>query len=107
MVLITGGANGEVGDSTIFVRKNRENLTPPIWFMQPEIEFPKDRSPHEISCAERSESEPQVHFANNTTATVMLNFLYVVNELKFTKIYFDISRGKMSTLDTRKITKEI
>ena len=102
VTLISGGNHLTTGDATIFKRVNRVNLTPRIDFMQPEIQNPQDRSPEEISCEERVESEPQIVLTNNMVAMAMLNMLYQ-DEILYTTVYIDIIKNSAVSRDMRTV----
>jgi molybdopterin/thiamine biosynthesis adenylyltransferase len=100
IVLISGGNEYSDGNSQVFIRKDKENLTATLTKYHPEMEDPKDKAPFELSCEEAAVSSPQLIFANMTAASLMLNIYYSIREgkfdPKFSEFYFDILRNIIS-----------
>lgn len=93
VIFISGGNEYTDGNVQLYVAKNRKKLTQPIWKFHPEIEYPRDKSPSEMSCEELQVSEPQLLFTNLMVATLMLNTYYgcLQNRVpQYTECYFDI-----------------
>jgi len=77
VVLFSGGNDFTDGNIQIFIRQNGKNLTLPIANKyHPEIMNPQDKRPDELGCGELVESAPQLIFANNMIASLMLNAFY-------------------------------
>jgi len=93
-LLISAGNEYTDGNVQIFVRKGGESKTPELGKYHPEIQEPKDKAPHEMSCEELAASSPQLIFANFQAAALMLNAFYAYSErcLDFGRpeVYFDI-----------------
>jgi molybdopterin/thiamine biosynthesis adenylyltransferase len=98
VTLISGGNDYTDGNVQIFIRKEGENLTPPITHLHPEIENPKDKNPGEMSCEELSKnSSPQLIFTNLAATSHMLSAFWLIvsnkGEIRYTEQYFDILTG--------------
>jgi predicted dinucleotide-binding enzyme len=94
--LISGGNDYHDGNVQVHVRKEGEDVTPPITYLHPEIEHPADKNPAEMSCEERAASgSPQLQFANVKVATEMMSTFYAVTteDPRFSEVYFDLKRG--------------
>lgn len=104
VVLISGGNTYTKGDASIYIRSKRANVTPRIDFMQPDIQFPKDKHPDDVSCLEEIASKPQLIFTNNAVAAAMLNMIYNTDEPKYTMVYVDIETNKTISFDRRTIS---
>lgn len=96
-VLISGGNDYTDGNVQVYVRKDGENVTPPLTHLHPEIAHPQDRNPADLSCEEQAATgAPQLIFANQTVATVMLNTFWLMasgQALPYTEVYFDLITG--------------
>jgi molybdopterin/thiamine biosynthesis adenylyltransferase len=80
-VLISGGNEYTDGNIQTYVRKDGENLAPTIDQYHPEIEFPKDKSPEDLSCEELVEvGTPQLFFMNMLVSVYMCASFYNVIE---------------------------
>lgn len=94
ILLISGGNEYTDGNVQVFVRLHGESKTPELGKYHPEIQEPRDKAPHEMSCEELAASSPQLIFANFQAAALMLNAFYAYSErsLDFGKpeVYFDI-----------------
>jgi molybdopterin/thiamine biosynthesis adenylyltransferase len=96
VVLISGGNEYTDGNVQVYIRKNGEDHTPPLTYLHPEIENPKDRNPSEMSCEELSKNgSPQLIFTNLAAATHMLSAFWLVTTegVKYTEQYFDLYTG--------------
>jgi molybdopterin/thiamine biosynthesis adenylyltransferase len=101
--LFSGGNEFTDGNVQVYIRKENKDITADLARYHPEIGFPTDKSPEEMSCEElHASGSPQLLFTNLTAATIMLQAFY-----KFfwegkidtkSEIYFDI-------LDTTAIPK--
>jgi len=94
VVLISGGNEWSDGNVQIYIRSNEEDITPKLTDYHPEIQNPKDLSPHEMSCEQLAHSEPQLYFANLSVATFMCWAFYnIINNMntKVSEIYFDMN----------------
>jgi len=107
VILISGGNEYEDGNAQLFIKLNGNSLTPKITDYHPEIENPVGKMPHEMSCEELSQSEPQLYFANCFAAILMCAIFYnVKNCLKDNKInnfipndiYFDINTVRVNAI---------
>lgn len=93
ITLISGGNDFTDGNVQIYVRKDGKDLTPDLCRYHPEIKNPDDKMPHEMSCQELAQVEPQLYFANLGAATIMCWAFYnvvVKEEYDRSEIYFDI-----------------
>ena len=99
VVLISGGNELIDGNVQVFLKRNGRSRNPPIEKFHPEIEFPKDRNPAEISCEElaRMPGSEQIIFTNLMAACLMLNAFHTIvteNPLRYSEVYFDIEQNK-------------
>lgn len=92
VTLISGGNDLTDGNIQVYIRRDGADITPPLTYLHPEIENPKDKLPTELSCEEQAKSEPQVFFANLEAAVAMCLALYgiIKKSLGYTEVYFDI-----------------
>lgn len=109
VVLISGGNDLTDGNVQIYVKREGEDVTPDLCAYHPEIQTPDDRSPHEMSCEELANSEPQIYFTNLGAAVFMcFAFWNVVikNQVGPCEVYFDV---KLMAADPKKreVRKEI
>ena len=76
LIYIDSG-NGETNGQVVCgVRKNNRTVFKPVCGIYPDMLKDEDKFPSELSCGERSVSEPQTIMANLTASTVVLAFLY-------------------------------
>jgi molybdopterin/thiamine biosynthesis adenylyltransferase len=105
VVIFSGGNDYTDGNIQVFIRENGKNVTLPLANeYHPEIINPADRRPDEIGCGELIESAPQLIFANNAIATLMLNAFFTHfygGGCKYNEVYVDIL-----TNNTRALTRE-
>ena len=78
ILLISGGNELEDGNIQVYVKKDGKEITPPIDKYHPEIAFPENNSPEELSCEERQISHPQLFFMNMMIACYMCSAFYAV-----------------------------
>jgi molybdopterin/thiamine biosynthesis adenylyltransferase len=109
LILISGGNDYVDGNVQVFIRKDGQNVTPSLTDYHPEIKNPADKSPHEMSCEELQNSEPQLIFTNSTVANIMCwaFWNYLQNkDFQKSEIYFDINEmvvdPKLRKLKTKK-----
>ncbi len=101
VVLISGGNEYTDGNVQIYIRKNGQDLTPPLTYLHLEIEHPKDRNPAEMSCEELAQAGvPQLIFTNFTAAALMLSSFWMLlgslaekTGVKYTEQCFDLTTG--------------
>lgn len=96
VVVISGGNELKDGCVQIFIRRDGENITLPLANdFHPEIQNPADNHPLANGCMQMLPGAPQVIFANNTAATVMLNSFYALlqGQVMPDEIYFDLLTG--------------
>jgi hypothetical protein len=101
---IENGQRGEYGNVQIYERKNGRNTRNPITRFHPEILFPADKAPGELSCEELAlTSTPQLLFTNLAVASAMLNAFYtwLAGSLDYEEVYLDIVQA--STLAARRM----
>lgn len=94
VTLISGGNEFTDGNVQIYIRKEGKDLTPDLCAYHPEIEFPKDKLPGEMSCEELSKSDPQLYFTNLQVAATMCAAFYnavIKGNIGTSEVYFDIS----------------
>ena len=78
-ILINGGNDLDSGQAQMYVRKDGEDLTPPISHFAPEILSegdPYNIFPGEEDCSKEYEARPQLSLANAGVAMVMLQLFY-------------------------------
>lgn len=100
VTLISGGNDLTDGNVIYYSRKDGVETGKPPTKLFKEIANPVDHVPGTTTgCDVLVESEPQLVFANNTAATLMLNTFYMheENKVDFDQVYFDIK-----TLGVRK-----
>lgn len=99
-VLICGGNDVVDGYAHIYLRRNGQDITPPLTFMNPPVADPKDKSPVEMGCAELLEAKPQLYLANLDVAQAMLILFYslvttpINKGLPFFRLFSDTLTGK-------------
>ncbi len=95
VIIVSGGNEKTDGNIQITTKKEGKFLTANLIDYHPEIDNPKDKSPHEMSCEELSKSEPQLLFTNMTVATIMCWIFYSLDKELLElddigEVYFDI-----------------
>jgi molybdopterin/thiamine biosynthesis adenylyltransferase len=102
VVLISGGNAFTDGNIQIFIKQNGLNLCLPIANeYHQEIMHPADKSPNELGCGELIATVPQLIFANNAVATLMLNAFYTqfyADGCKYNEVYTDIITNNSRSL---------
>lgn len=91
--LFSGGNDFTDGNVQVVVRRNGQNLFPPLDAVHPEIANPEDRPPFAMSCEELAASgSPQLIFANQMAASIMCAAFYaeLTRQLKVEEMYFDL-----------------
>lgn len=111
VLLISGGNDGvespsagAFGNVIAYCKRNGRDLTNPLTQFHAEIARPRDKAPHEMSCAELARaSAPQLLFTNLQVATSMLcAFLAWLNHrLDYEEIYLDILMAKVMPVSRR------
>jgi hypothetical protein len=88
---------GTYGNCQAYVRRAGTDVSPSLTRYHPEIQEPADRLPTDVSCTEMVAKVPQVLFTNLTTASAMLNalWLYLCGALYYSELSFDIADGLM------------
>ena len=80
VTLISGGNDETDGNVMIHIRRNGENITPPITQYHKEISSPKDLHPNQLnqpgSCTRIANEKPQIVIVNNLIAATMLSAFY-------------------------------
>jgi len=78
VTLISGSNEGEDALVMVYQRIEGQDHTLPLTSSyHPEIQEPEDRNPGEVGCDRIVASQPQLMFANNLAASLMLNAFYV------------------------------
>ena len=92
---------GTYGNVQIQLRRDGQDVTPPLFAYHPEIASPADMPPSEESCSEALVRVPQILFANLLTASAMLNafYLHACGALPYPELCFDVAEGRMQPLD--------
>jgi len=101
-VLISGGNELTTGSMHIYIRCEGQDKTLPLTNeFHPEIQFPDDVNPGEVSCEEIAPSQPQLIFTNNLVAAWMLAAYYAVvtGQLQYNDHYCDLVTGKARSVD--------
>ncbi len=88
---------GTYGNVQVYLRRNGQDLTPPLTYFHPEIQSPEDHLPTDLSCTELVASTPQILFANLSVASAMLNtfWLLLCGALHYSELAFDIADAQM------------
>ncbi len=99
VLLISGGNETYDGNIQVYERRNGKDVSPPLSFLHPEIESPKDKNPADLACGELvAQGNVQLLTTNLTIASLMLN-AYVRwlerGELPYTEMYFDLLTGNV------------
>jgi molybdopterin/thiamine biosynthesis adenylyltransferase len=91
---------GTYGNCQIYIRREGEDVTPPLTHLHPEIANPADHIPSEKDCTELAISVPQILFANLMAASAILNtlWLHLCEALHYGEICFDVAEGLMRPL---------
>jgi len=102
-LLISGGNELYDGNVQVHLRSQGKDRTSPIEKFHPEIEFPRDDNPADLSCEElaRLPSHPQVIFTNLAAAALMLNaFHQAVNGggVPYDEVCFDIRTNRAAAI---------
>lgn len=90
VVLISGGNEYTDGNIQVYVRKDGVDITLPLANkFHPEIQKPRDKSPHEIGCGEEALVDPQLLITNFLIAALMLNALWASSQgnLTYDEVY--------------------
>ena len=90
VVLISGGNEYTDGNIQVYVRKDGVDMTLPLANrFHPEVQMPRDRSPHEIGCGEEALVEPQLLITNFMIAALMLNAFWASSQgiLAYCEVY--------------------
>jgi adenylyltransferase/sulfurtransferase len=104
VILISGGNEFFDGNVLVYVKRNGRQLTPPIHKYHPEIAFPEDKSPDQLSCEElEAAGNEQLLFTNLTVAVLMLNAFYGLSQAKakYSEVYFDIRNNSFRAFERR------
>lgn len=110
VVLISGGNDLTDGNIQVYIRREGADITPPLTYLHPEIENPKDKLPTELSCEEKAKSVPQVFFTNLEAAVAMCSAFYgiVKKSLGYTEVYFNLILNSRRSVDRKTISpKEV
>jgi hypothetical protein len=86
------------------MKRNGRQLTPPIHKYHPEIAFPEDKSPDQLSCEElQAAGSEQLLFTNLTVAILMLNAFYSLTQARarYSEVYFDIRQNSFRAFERR------
>lgn len=99
-VIIFSGGNEEYdGNIQVYERKDGKDLTPPLTWLHPEIESPKDKNPAELGCDEIIQSGGTQILATNNMAASLLLAAYTIwlkkGSLPYHEVYFDLSTGNV------------
>lgn len=103
-VVINGGNELATGSCQIWVRKDGENLTPPLSFLHPEINAPgEDRA--EMTCEQIAKlpGGEQLIAVNAMSSVMMLTALikYHRGQTDWTEVQFNILSGESFAMDQR------
>jgi len=104
IAIFSGGNDWTSGAVQIYIRKGGDNQTLPLANQfHPEIEKPKDFHPEGLGCEALQPEAPQLVFANNTAATIMLNAFYahLQESVMPDEIYFDLLTGSVRAVNRR------
>lgn len=102
LVVINGGNELDTGSCQIWVRRDGQNITPPLTFLHPEIrEGTIDRAGMSCDEAAALPGGEQLITANLASALWILTSLMAVeaNDIRWTEIQFDLTKGKTSAMN--------
>ncbi len=109
IVFISGGNEYSDGNVQVYIRENGEEKTPSITYLHPEIEYPGDLSPDEMSCEELLRGgEAQLIITNFLVAGWMLSVFWLIDSgrnMPYSEQYFDMATG--STRAVMRNVKEV
>lgn len=99
-LLILGANEYEDGDVNIFQRVKGIDLWPLYTKKHPEVLKKTGTLPDLQSCAQASESDPQLIMANQTAATIMCNafFQYMQSEIDWHETFFNCRTGDFKVI---------
>lgn len=106
-VVINGGNESTDGSCQLWVRRDGQNVTPPLSHCHPEIAYRKDNDRAAMSCEARSKIKggEQTIIANMASAVAMLNMLRLHHQHDVPKggheVYFDLDTLAMRPEDLR------
>lgn len=88
---------GTYGNVQVYLRRDGQDVTPPLTDHHPEIHTPADHLPDERSCTELVTSVPQILFTNLAVASAVLNafWLHLCGALHYGELALDIADGLM------------
>ena len=96
-VLISGGNEYHDGNIQVHARKQGVTILPMLSYLHPEIGFPTDVHPDNLTCEDRAaEGSPQLIFANATVATLMCHAYWCISKhgtIPYSEAYFDLTSG--------------
>jgi molybdopterin/thiamine biosynthesis adenylyltransferase len=97
VAIFSGGNEFTDGNVQIFIRREGKNVTLPLANEKyhPEIHRPRDKHPLAAACMQMTPRVPQLVFANNMAAAIMLNAFYahLQGAVMPDDIYFDLLIG--------------
>lgn len=88
---------GTYASCQIFLRRDGENITPPLTYLHPEIANPADQAPGDVHCTDLIVSAPQLLFANLAAASLALNafWLLLCGGLHYNEVGVDVAEALM------------
>lgn len=109
IVIINAGNERHTGSVQLWVRKNGENLTPPISFLHPEIKYTADDDRSGMTCMQAAQlpGGEQLIIANMAAAQHMMTALWRYHSGTYstgwTELQFDLQNGSVEHSDMRTI----
>jgi molybdopterin/thiamine biosynthesis adenylyltransferase len=110
ITVINGGNESTDGSLQMWIRRNGENITPPLSFMHDEILRPSPFDPSTLDCQQLATlpGGEQTIIANMMSATQILNAVRTlhewqegVQELRWSEIFYDLNTGNAKSFDNR------
>jgi molybdopterin/thiamine biosynthesis adenylyltransferase len=109
IVLLNGGNEKTDGSLQIFIRKDGQNVTPPLSFQHPEILKPSPHDPSKLDCMTRAQvpGGEQTIIANMASASWLMAGLAIVHAFQngepiaWHELNFDLLTGRARSTDWR------
>lgn len=105
VLLISAGNDRTDGNVQVYWRQNGRQRTAALDRFHPEIRFPTDRNPADLSCEELAAlpGGGQIIFTNLTAASLALNAYYAATtaRLPYGEVYFDVLVNKARPVERK------
>lgn len=98
-LLISGGNEEFDGNIQIYERRNGQDFTPPLTYLHPEIENPKDKNPATVNCGEAVVAGGvQLLAVNLKVASLMIEAFtlwLLFGDIPYTEVYANMKTGNV------------